>query len=238
VKWFKNFLHFFFPESCKICQKSLTKKEALVCEECFKKLPFIKIYCSRCGTPLEESLKDYLLDKTVSYCSYCETQKFYFDKAFVAFFYKSPISEWINEIKFGKNFTLAYKLGLLLNKVFKDNIPEVDLVIPLPLSLQRLRERGFNQSFLITWGFLGKKPSDKFLKRTLHTKPQAELSQKERWKNVKNAFLANDDDVKEKSVLIIDDVMTTGATLNEAAKALKNKGAKEVYVLAVARSSF
>lgn len=237
MKWVKSFLNFFFPETCKICQKPLKGEEVLICEECFEKLPFIKIYCSRCGTPLEESLKDYLPYKNISYCSYCERENFYFDKAFVLFFYKPPISDWINEVKFGKNFILAYKLGVLLRKEMKEKIPEIDLIIPLPLSLKRLRERGFNQSFLITWGFLEKKPSDKFLKRILHTKPQAELSQKERWKNVKNAFLA-DDEVREKSVLIIDDVMTTGATLNEASKALKNKGAREVYVLVFAKSTF
>jgi ComF family protein len=103
------------------------------------------------------------------------------------------------------------------------------------LSLKRLRERGFNQSFLLTWGFLEKKPSHKFLKRILHTKVQTELPQKERWENVKNAFLATNE-VKEKSILIIDDVMTTGATLNEASKALKNKGASKVYVMVLARS--
>jgi len=237
VKWFKNFLHFFFPESCKICQKPLKDEEILVCGNCFKGLPFIKIYCSRCGNPLEEALIDYLLNKSISYCSYCERQKFYFDKVFIVFSYKSPISDWINEIKFGKDFVLAYKLGILLKQIMKEKLPEVDLIIPLPLSLKRLRERGFNQSFLITWGFLGKKPFDKFLHRILHTKPQAELSQKERWKNVKNAFLAKDE-VKEKSILIIDDVMTTGATLNEASKALKRKGADKVYVLALARSTF
>lgn len=236
MKWVKKFLNFFFPESCKICQKTLENNDILVCAECFQKLPFIKIYCKRCGNPLEESLINYLPNRPITYCSYCETKKLYFDEAFVAFAYKPPISEWIKEVKFGKDFSLGYKLGILLRKALKDQIPEVDLIIPLPLSLKRLRERGFNQSFLLTWGFLEKKPSHKFLKRILHTKVQTELSQKERWENVKNAFLATNE-VKEKSVLIIDDVMTTGATLNEASKALKNKGANKVYVMVLARST-
>lgn len=235
MKWVKKLLNFFFPENCKVCQKTLGNNDVLVCSECFQKLPFIKIYCRRCGNPLEESLTNYLPNKAISYCSYCETKKLYFDEAFVAFAYKPPISEWIKELKFGGNFSLGYKLGILLKKVLKDQIPEVDLIIPLPLSLKRLRERGFNQSFLLTWGFLEKKPSDKFLKRILHTKVQTELSQKERWENVKNAFLATSE-VKEKSILVIDDVMTTGATLNEASKALKNKGANKVYVMVLARS--
>jgi ComF family protein len=236
VKWVKKFLNFFFPESCKICQKPLENDDIFVCAECFQKLPFMKIYCKRCGNPLEESLINYLPNRPITYCSYCETKKLYFDEAFVAFAYKPPISEWIKEVKFGKDFSLGYKLGILLRKTLKDQIPKVDLIIPLPLSLKRLRERGFNQSFLLTWGFLEKKPSHKFLKRIIHTKVQTELSQKERWENVKNAFLATNE-VKEKSVLIIDDVMTTGATLNEASKALKNKGANKVYVMVLARST-
>jgi len=236
VKWLKEILNFFFPEGCKICQKPLNNNEVLVCSKCLSALPFIKIHCLKCGNPLDETLKEYLKNNNISYCSYCEKQKLYFDKAVVCFFYKPPVSDWINEVKFGKNFSLAYKLGILLKMILKEKIPKVDLTIPLPLSLKRLRERGFNQSFLITWGFLGKRPSEKILKRIVHTKPQAELSQKERWKNVKNAFLASDV-VKGKSILVIDDVMTTGATLNEAAKALKNKGANKVYVVALARSS-
>jgi len=236
VKWFKNILNFIFPEICKLCQNPLKDKEVLVCSECFKKLPFVKIHCIRCGSPLDDSLLDYIGREYISYCGYCEKQKLYFDKAFVAFLYKTPVSDWINEVKFGKNFSLGYKLGILLKQIINGKIPEFDLAIPLPLSLKRLRERGFNQSFLITWGFLGKRPSDKFLKRILHTKPQTELSQKERWKNVKDAFLA-DGSVEGKRILLIDDVMTTGATLNEASKALKKKGAKEVYALVLARST-
>ncbi len=208
-----------------------------MCASCFEKLPFLKVYCTRCGNPLDEALLNSLSNPNISYCGYCQKQKFYFDRAFVAFLYKPPISNWINEVKFGKNFSLAYSLGKLLKTIFKNKIPKTDLIIPLPLSLKRLRERGFNQSFLITWGFSGKRPFDRFLKKIIHTKPQTELSQKERWKNIKNAFVA-DESVEGKTVLLIDDVMTTGATLNEASKALKKKGAKEVYVLALARSTF
>jgi len=236
VKWLKDILNFLFPENCKICQRPLNKNEVLVCSKCFDTLPFIKIHCLKCGNPLDETLKDYLKNDNISYCSYCEKRILYFDKAVACFFYKSPVSDWINEVKFGKNFSLGYKLGILLKIVLKKKIPKVDLTIPLPLSSKRLRERGFNQSFLITWGFLGKKPSGKILKRIVHTKPQTELSQKERWKNVKNAFLASKT-VKDKSILVIDDVMTTGATLNEAAKALKKEGARKVYVITLARSS-
>lgn len=229
MKWTKLILNFFFPENCKICQKSLNYEESLVCNNCFSKLPFLKMYCSRCGTPLDEILEKYLPNKQISYCGYCEKRNFYFDEVFIGFAYKSPVSEWINELKFGKNFSIGYKLGILIKKMFDKKIPQVDLTISIPLSTNRLRERGFNQSYLIAWGFLGKKPKNNILKRIIDTKPQTELSKKERWENVKNAFLV-EKDLKEKSILLIDDVMTTGATLNFASKALKEKGAKK-YML-------
>ncbi len=235
-----NFLNkifdFIFPEFCKLCQRPLRDSENLICNNCFSKLPFLKLYCQKCGTPLPDHLKDFLSYKEINYCSYCQTQKFYFDKTFSAFYYKKPVSDWIISLKFGKEFNLGYRLGKLLKSVFIDKIPEVDLVIPVPLSSERLKVRGFNQSFLIAWGFLGKRPSQEFLKRIKCTKPQTELSQKERWKNVKNVFEANPK-VKNKTILLIDDVMTTGATLNEASKALKKAGAKEIYVLTIAKNT-
>ncbi len=237
MKWSKFFLNFLFPENCKICQKLLHYNESLICTDCFLKLPFLKFYCSKCGNPFDEMLEDFFPNKKILYCGYCEKRKLYFDEVFIGFIYKPPISDWINDLKFAKNFSIGYKLGILIKKIFERKIPQVDLVISVPLSSNRLRERGFNQSYLIAWGFLGKKPKNDILKRVVHTKPQTELSQKERWENVKNAFLA-EKDLKDKNILLIDDVMTTGATLNFASKALKEKGAKKVYALVVARSVF
>ncbi len=234
MNFINKFLNLIFPAFCKVCNKPLTSTEILVCNECIKKLPFLKSYCPNCGTPIPESLKNYTSYKDLDFCSYCYKQNFYFDKTFPVFYYREPLSKWLISIKFGKDFSLGYSLGKFIRKLLK-NLPKVDLVVPIPLSSERLKERGFNQSLLIAWGFLGKRPHQHILKRWKNTRPQTELSQKDRWKNVKNAFKA-DISVKNKNVLLIDDVMTTGATLNEAAKSLKKAGAKKVYVLIVAKN--
>ncbi|MDW8135503.1 MAG: ComF family protein [Thermodesulfobacterium sp.] len=225
----RKVIHFLFPSFCEICQKPLEDLEVLVCNSCYFKLPFLKNYCQKCGN----------VDLTyseVSYCGKCLSLKFYFDKFIAGFKYEKPISNWILEAKFKENFLLAYQLGRLLNKTLSLKVPSVDVVIPLPLSKGRLKKRGYNQSFLIAYGFSGKKPELNLLFKTKETQPQMELSYKERVENIKDAFLALRDKVEGKRILLIDDVMTTGATLNEASKALKKAGAKEVYGCVVARA--
>lgn len=174
--------------------------------------------------------------KEINYCSYCISRDFYFDMVEAVFYYKEPVSLWISKIKFSKDFVLAYDLGRFIRRRIFLDLTGYDLIMAVPLSKERLRKRGFNQSFLIGWGLLGKRPKDKVLIRTKDTKPQTELTQKERWENVKEAFALHTEQVKDQRVLIVDDVMTTGATLNEISKVLKKGGAKRVDILVVARS--
>ncbi|WP_028841285.1 ComF family protein [Thermodesulfobacterium hveragerdense] len=227
-------LDFFFLEFCEVCNHHLKPQEIFVCRRCLKTLPFLKLYCQRCGSLVSETLLEKGIDR-IEYCSYCLEKDFYFDRVFALFQYKEPVSEWLVRIKFAQDFRLAFALGKLIRGFFSFLIRDVDMILPVPLSNERLRERGFNQSTLLAWGFLGRKPSSEAISRFKCTKPQTELTGKERWENVKGAFLAKDW-VKDKKVLLIDDVMTTGATVNEVAKALKMKGVKEVYVLVVARN--
>jgi len=115
----------------------------------------------------------------------------------------------------------------------------LDLAIPVPLHRQRLRQRGFNQALILAHGI-----SERFsvpllydnLTRLRSTRPQVELSGHERTENVKGAFgLARPSEVRDKRILLIDDVFTTGATMNSCAKVLRRAGAKDVVALAVAR---
>lgn len=110
-----------------------------------------------------------------------------------------------------------------------------DFILPVPLSFKRLQERGYNQSLLILWGYLGIKKPLNILQRIKHSRPQSELSGKERLENVKGAFKAKKD-FQNKSVLLLDDVMTTGVTLREASKELKKAGAQKVDLLVFARA--
>ncbi len=155
------------------------------------------------------------------------------------------IRSLIHALKYQRVRTLAKVFGQLLadySLMFKVVFPEELLVIPLPLHNRRKRIRGFNQSELISKEFIIQAGSPRgfsidtdTLLRVKNTKPQVELSGEERRQNMADAFAVSQPDlVKNKTVLLMDDVKTTGATLEEAARALKEAGAKKVWAITVA----
>jgi ComF family protein len=150
--------------------------------------------------------------------------------------YEGALAEAINQLKFHGVKRLSKPLGILLQSL---DLPAMDGIVPVPLSIKKLRERGFNQSLLIarTVSKEIKVPLliDILLKKK-DTPPQIGLSAKERLLNLKNAFEVKGD-VDGLRLLLVDDVMTTGATVTECSKVLMKAGAKEVIILTLARSS-
>ena len=147
----------------------------------------------------------------------------------------------IGDLKYRDWTFLAKKFAKILHQKAKDEIDNSDLICAVPLHLKRLRKRKFNQSILIGRNLSKTKFIPDLLWRVADTKPQVELKRQEREKNLKRAFLVNKKYRKSlngKKVLLIDDVMTTGATLHNCAKALKKSGAKEVVVLTIAKTVF
>lgn len=148
--------------------------------------------------------------------------------------YDWPFDLAIPQLKFHQNLRHAQWLAELLSKQLHHlHWPAADIICPIPLHNQRLSERGYNQAELLCRYLSVTTPIKHILKRTKHTYAQSELSKQGRLKNVKDAFSC-DIELSGKRVLIVDDVLTTGATLNEAAKTLKQAGAAEVYVAAIA----
>lgn len=150
--------------------------------------------------------------------------------------YEGVLAEAINQLKFHGVKRLSKPLGMLMQGL---DLPVMDGIVPVPLNVKRLRERGFNQSLLIA-RVISKKIRvpllmDILLKKK-ETPPQVGLSAKERLLNLKNAFDVKGD-VNGLRLLLVDDVMTTGATVTECSKTLMKAGAKEVIVLTLARSS-
>lgn len=235
MKIFQEIINFLFPSFCLRCKGSLSAEEALYCISCLKSLPILKAYCRTCGTPLNESLLQNFSQEELNFCGNCLSEKPPFDRVFLAFKYESPIRELILQTKFNEDYALSYQLGRLLRNILPVDPKHYDLVLPIPLHPLRERERGYNQSLLILWGFMGVRLQRDYLQRIRYTFPQSELSFSERKKNVKDAFAVRISLVGKK-VLLLDDVMTTGETLKEASRALKDAGAREVHVLAVARA--
>jgi ComF family protein len=153
-----------------------------------------------------------------------------------------PLRQAIQKFKYGRKVSLGKPLGRVLAHGCRSWLDEwkIDVVVPVPLHPKRLRWRGFNQSVL-----LGRELSRVFdlsldpflLQRNAETPPQTQLTEEERRRNVRGAFSVNSDkSVKNRSVLLLDDVYTSGATVNECSRCLKRAGAKEVYVLTLARA--
>ena len=148
----------------------------------------------------------------------------------------------IQKYKYGRRVSLGKPLGRVLAQGCRPWLEEwkVDVIVPVPLHPKRLRWRGFNQCVL-----LGRElsrvfdlPLDPFtLQRKLETPPQTQLSEEERRRNVRGAFLVKPENAFEnRSVLLLDDVYTSGATINECSRCLKRAGATDVYVLTLARA--
>lgn len=235
VRILERFLNFLFPQLCLGCQTPLKFNESLYCTNCIPKLPLLRCYCQRCGTPLSDNLLEYVAPSMLKYCHNCHEGDYPLARVFVAFKYEEPIKSLIHRAKFAEDFVLAYQLGRLLKQVIDIPLRSYDLILPVPLSKERLRERGYNQSLLLLWGYGGLRRVPSILERIKHTLPQSKLSAKEREKNIKGAFAVKDL-VRDKRILLVDDVMTSGATLREAAKVLKKASAIEVHALVLARA--
>lgn len=192
--------------------------------------------CKICSYPFEFEIEENML------CAGCLSKKPAYDKAFSTFIYKDVIKDVIGKFKYHDNAYLSKKLAqILFNRCSKD-IQEIDLIIPVPLHKKRLRTRKFNQSLIIARE-LSKLSSTNIcrdlLLRTKNTIAQAGLTKKQRKDNLRNAFEINkkhQDTIKNKNILIVDDVMTTGATLENCSKILKQHGANKVFVLTIAKT--
>lgn len=216
-----------------------------LCQTCIRGLVTVESpICDCCGLPFKGR------QGAGHRCGDCITQPKYFRIARAPLIYEQISTRVIHCFKYKGKVQLANPLAEILLTAFrlfweKDTI---DIILPVPLHVKRFRMRGFNQAYLLVrnWNTLaGQYPYDltdlqierNLLVRAVATVPQSTLGRARRAVNIKNAFDFNDPDkVKDKSVLLIDDVYTTGATVNECARLLLNCGARHVDVLTLARA--
>ena len=227
-----NLLDFIFPKRCVCCRKH----GYYICEKCFAYLSFdTKPLCLFCDKPSFNSLthpvcrKKFTIDGCFSAVSYNKTAK----KLIYSFKYKPYLSDLKNLL-----LELFYE-SIIQKEMFMKLMGEGSwLIVPIPLSDSKLRKRGYNQAEILAFE-LSKRlniPRKNLLKRVKDTKSQFKLTKKEREKNIKGAFSCNQKSViRNQNVFLIDDVVTSGATLMEASNILKRNGAKRVIGLTFAR---
>ncbi len=226
-------LNLLCPPVCPICHQSVDAAHCL-CPKCFGKLKFItKPCCKICGRPFEYDMFDNLI------CGKCMEKKPRFDMARSVLIYDKFSKQLILAFKHGDHTELAPLFTKFLLFAEPEIFKNVDMILPVPLHRFRLIRRKYNQA-----GVLGKHLSRKtkipfypsVIKRVKSTQSQGHMSRTKRKRNLVGAFqIPKPDKVKGKTILLIDDVMTTGATVEECAKTLKKAGAKSVKVLTLYR---
>ncbi len=209
------------------------------CDECLQALmPLVQPLCACCGTMVSGG------DGPEPLCAHCRDQRPAFDQARAAFAYQGSLREVVHCLKYRGKTQLAQPLGWLMHAVYRHcwQPPSVDLILPVPLHRRRLRERGFNQALLLIcrWPRVAGEPrvpvDGGVLVRTRATAPQAGLDRRARRSNIAGAFVVQRPErVDGRRLLLVDDVITTGATVGECARVLKQSGAERVDVLALAR---
>ncbi len=212
---------------CLTCGKDVFDGSAF-CETCLKNVNFNnKKTCKRCGVALHGA---------EDFCGHCAMEETFFDRAYSPFCYGGGVQKAILDMKFHNVATNAKALASYLAACATQNNLQFDLVTFVPMTKIAQKQRGYNQAQLLAEHFcaiLNIAPPVCLIEKVKNTLPQEKLGQRERKENLKAAFAANCD-LHEKTVLVIDDIKTTGATLNECAKALKRKGAAKVICLTVA----
>jgi len=228
----RSLLKLIFPDFCLNCRVA-TESYGL-CAECFKQIDFIgDNACLKCG--IEFATKD----NFEKICAACIKEPAAFDSHISCVAYKSVIAKIIIDYKYhDQQIFHQFLVNLLIQKVrlFKNDF---ELISPIPMHWRKLFSRDFNQSDYLAKS-LANSESKQFcraLVKSKNTAPQMTLGLKERQKNLKGAIEFNQQqDIKGKSILLIDDVYTTGSTLNECAKILKKNGATKVLCLTIART--
>lgn len=230
-----SILNLLFPPQCLSCNSSVVAHGTL-CLTCWQQIRFITDpCCACCGHPFEFALGAEAL------CGACLREPPPYAKARAVFRYDEASKALVTKLKYADQLQLAAVYGAWLARFGKELVAASDVVVPVPLHYRRFISRRFNQSALLARALqkqCGLPVLPDGLKRIRATRPQPGLTYKQRQENVKGAFAVHPRHaaaIKGKTVLLIDDVMTTSATAGHCTKCLIRAGAMQVYVLTLAR---
>lgn len=230
----KFLLDLLYPTGIRCCICGSQGHRA-VCERCLSAVEFFEgITCYKCGKSLRDSYQDNL-------CPDCKDHSFEYERAFSCFEYRSVGKELIYSLKFKGEVRVSDIIAELMKDRIKNENLKIDAVVPVPIHPNKLKTRGFNQSYLIAEALGQKldKPLLDCLIRIRETKEQYNLDRVQRFTNIVDAFsvkiLYNMN--KYNNILLVDDIYTTGSTVNECSKMLKKAGVKSIFVITAATGS-
>ena len=231
---FQILLNMLYPSRCPICGEIIVPANKMICEACKEQLVYItEPRCKRCSKPIEEQEKEY--------CSDCDRKRFHYDKGYAVWVYNDAMKSSIAAYKYRskKEYNRFYIHEIL--RLYADEVRElsVDAIIPIPIHPSKYLQRGFNQAELLARGIgqeLKLPVYTNLLIRNKKTLPQKNLSNMERLINLSKAFAVKEkelpNDMKSiKKVLLVDDIYTTGSTIEACSSLLKAYGIDEIYFI-------
>lgn len=247
----QTILDLFFPPRCPFCLELLAagsaegtvllpwgkiQQGAVLCPRCAAALPWLTSCCPRCSRPVRQQAPP---QEQEDGCPSCRACRLAFTHCCVLGSYLGSLRQTLQRFKYGGEKSLAVPLGRLLASRLSTMfwLPAVDVLTAVPLAPPRLRARGYNQAALLA-GTLSRElgiPGLTLLERVRDTASQTGLDRRQRWENMQGAFHCLKTDPEGKHILLVDDILTSGATAHAAALALKAAGASAVSVTAVAR---
>jgi len=218
-----DFVDLIFPRCCEACDKGLVGNEEIICSACRISLPRIKT---------DSILNDTLKDKFAHMPEVAGTA------AFLLFTKKGKVQKLLHALKYKGRSEVGVELGFMFGQEMAEHkiLQEAELILSVPLHKKRISKRGYNQSDLLAEGFskaTGIPWSGSTLERSINTTSQTGKTKKERRENVKDVFLVKER-LNLKTIIVIDDVLTTGATLESCVEALKAAGCETFYILTIA----
>ena len=223
------FLDLLFPRRCPICDEPVRSGEGLACVACLPRISYLREpTCLKCGKNITDDAE---------FCADCAERSHHFDRGIALFEYQS-IAGAVYRFKYGGRQEYAEFFGSQISQKLADDIYKLkpDCLIPVPIHNKRLRSRGYNQAAELAKVIsrcLNIPLEDKLIKRVKVTAPLKNLKLKERQNNLKKAFKIIRNDVKLDRVIIIDDIYTTGSTIDAMAEELRNIGISKIYFVAL-----
>ncbi len=229
-EWCNGVLRVVYPVRCPVCDEIVDEPGEKVCAECLRKIKLLTPpWCMRCGRKVEDGEE---------YCRDCRGSRHVFDRGRALYEYADAAAS-IYRFKYAGRREYADFFGEEIAEYLGDFIRQIqpDGIVPIPLHRRRYAKRGYNQAELLaseTGRRLGIPVYPKMLVRVRNTVPQKKLNPQERQNNLKKAFNIGRNDVKLKVILVFDDIYTTGSTIDEAARALREAGAEKIYFITLA----
>ena len=226
-----------YPQSCHLCQNSVeNSSDGVACRDCWQKTRVFsgaETLCRKCGAYLHEKTTNF-----ETFCHRCDAH--FYDRAVAVGVYENAISASVLHLK-NEPFISRRLRNLFLARFEDSGFQDATKVIPVPLSKKRFLERGFNQAAVVAEILAGRTKislDEKSLSRILHTPSRrAAMDNKAREMSVKNAFeVKRPKLIENETILLVDDIFTSGSTASHCAKVLKTARAKKVYVLTLARA--